>query len=60
MEISRLRDIQPDRDRPKGSSTSRRGRRAPDRKTGDAQAPAPPEAPPEPGTEPPHRIDVTA
>jgi len=49
MEISRLRDIQPDRDRPKGSAPSRRDRRAPLRKTADAKAP-----------EPPHRIDVTA
>jgi hypothetical protein len=62
MEITRLPDIQPDRDRSK-PPPSRRQRGRPGRKVPPAEAVPTPEAveeTPEPPTAPPRRVDVTA
>ena len=61
MEISKLRDIQPDRERSKAVPSPRRDRRAPSRKAiRDTPAPSSPDADSQPPAEPTHRIDVTA
>ena len=61
MEISKLRDIPPDRERSKAAPPSRRDRRAPSRKAvPETSAPESRDADPDPPATPPHRIDVTA